>query len=283
MPVKQKPTHRKHSKSFLRVYAPYLPLLLFVGLGLFISLSGNFKKKSHDEVLSYASGITVEALVEDTNKERSSSSVKPLVKNEQLTAAAQAKAKDMVDNNYWSHVTPDGKEPWYFIDQAGYKYSKSAENLAFGFATSKSTVSGWMNSPSHRANIVDPELTEVGFGIANAPDYQGNGPETIVVAMYGKPAEAQALPVTQTLTNSSQAKISHIQTITDGKAPWSSFAFGILIGGILVYLLITHAHGMRRFLRISEKFIVKHPLIDMTLLAMLALAAILIQTAGTIY
>lgn len=282
MPVKQKPTHKKHSKSYLRVYAPYLPLVILVGIGLFLSLSGDFKKKSHDEVLSYASGMSVNSLTEDTNQERSTSNLSPLKQNPQLTKAAQAKANDMASKNYWSHVTPDGKEPWYFIDQAGYKYSKSAENLAYGFTNSKATVSGWMNSPSHRANIMDKELSEVGFGIANAENYQGKGPETIVVAMYGKPAEPQAIVVPQTLT-STQSNISHIQTLTDGKAPWSGFAFGLLIGGIVVYLVLTHASKVRRALKISERYIIKHPLVDMTLLALLALAAILIQTAGTIY
>lgn len=283
MPAKQKPIHKKHSKNFLKVYAPYLPLLVIVGIGMFVSLNGTFQKKSHDEVLSYASGITADTLLQDTNKERDSDNLKGLKLNSQLNAAAQAKAQDMSNKNYWSHVTPDGKEPSYFVEKSGYKYSKIGENLAYGFGTSKATVSGWMNSPSHRANVMDESLTEVGFGVANASNFQNKGPETIIVAIYGKPSESAVQSATAQNIASEQSSISHIQTITDGRAPWSGFAFGLLIGGIIVYLILTHAKKLREALRISEKFIVKHPVLDMTLLALLALGAILIQSAGTIY
>lgn len=285
MPLKQKPQRTRHSKSYLKVYAPYLPLLLILGLGLFVSMRTDFKQYSN-QVLSYAADIKQEGLLSATNKQREANHAAPLKENILLDKAAQAKAEDMAKRNYWSHETPDGKEPWYFIDQTGYKYFKSAENLAYGFKTSDSTISGWMNSSAHRANLLDTKLSEVGFGIVNVPNYQNEGPETIVVAMYGQPASpAESVAGSQTTSSngSSQKKISYVQAITDGKAPWSGFAAGLLIGGVVVYLIVTHATRIRRTLRISERFIVKHPLLDITLIALLALAAILSQTAGMIY
>lgn len=284
MPVKQKHQPRKHSRNFLKVYAPYLPLFLVLGFGLFVSFGSNFKQPN-SHVLSFASDINKSSLIKETNDERSSADLQPLTQNSSLTKAAQAKADDMVKRDYWAHETPDGKEPWAFIDKTGYIYYKSAENLAYGFNTSSATVAGWMNSPQHRANILDPALADVGFGIANSSNFQNQGPETIVVAMYGQPAPNEAAlsvkPASD--TSGSEAKISYIQAITDGRAPWSGFAAGALIGGMLVYLLITHAAGLRRMLRISERFIIKHPILDMTLIALIALAAVLSQTAGFIY
>jgi hypothetical protein len=153
-----------------------------------------------------------------------------------------------------------------------------------------------MNSPSHRANVLDPVLSEVGFGIANVANYQGKGAQTIVVAMYGKPMalpsttqskkQPTATPITKPNTSippREETKISYIQTLTNGQAPWSSFALGLLIGIIAAYLLIKHGHGLHKRFRKGEKFILHHPLLDTTLLALLALAAIVSQTAGTIY
>jgi cell division septation protein DedD len=112
--------------------------------------------------------------------------------NSQLDNAAQAKANDMAARNYWSHDTPDGQSPWTFFTAAGYEYQTAGENLAYGFDTSLNTVNAWMNSPGHRANILNTTYTEVGFGIANAADYQGTGPETIVVAEYASPLKIAA-------------------------------------------------------------------------------------------
>src|SRR5690606_3424397 len=107
--------------------------------------------------------------------------------NDKLNAAAQAKAEDMKARNYWSHNTPDGQEPWVFFDAQGYIYKKAGENLAYGFATSTETVTGWMNSPSHKANLLDGAFTEVGFGFANSENFVSTGNETIIVAMYAQP------------------------------------------------------------------------------------------------
>src|SRR5206468_12650742 len=110
----------------------------------------------------------------------------------QLAAAAQAKARDMVAGNYWSHTSPAGKTPWTFISAAGYQYQQAGENLAYGFASADDTEAAWMNSAEHRANILETSYQNVGFGVAQSPNYQGQGAETIVVAEYGQPVPAAA-------------------------------------------------------------------------------------------
>jgi hypothetical protein len=120
-----------------------------------------------------------------------------LALNAQLDSAAQTKANDMAARDYWSHNTPDGKTPWTFIAAAGYQYQTAGENLAYGFGTAGDTITGWMNSPEHRANILNSSYRDVGFGIVNIPSYQNSGPETLVVAMYASPAVTPAAASTQ--------------------------------------------------------------------------------------
>ncbi len=148
-------------------------------------------------VLAKATNISQSGLLSATNTQRNANGADSLTLNGQLNSAAQAKANDMVAKGYWAHVTPDGKQPWWFITNAGYKYLAAGENLAYGFVNSESTVSGWMNSTTgHRENMLNTTYTEVGFGFADTDDYvydgASHGPQTIVVAMYAKPQVAAA-------------------------------------------------------------------------------------------
>lgn len=188
--------HHKRNKNYVRVYAPYLPLIISIIASMLLS----FWQPVAGNTLAYATEMSVSGLLSSTNSQRSANGKAGLSLNSKLNNAAQAKANDMVARDYWSHTTPDGQEPWVFIDNAGYSYIKAGENLAYGFSTSSNTVSGWMNSPSHKANMLDSAFTEVGFGFANSPNFVGDGQETVVVAMYGQPqtlaATNQTLPPT---------------------------------------------------------------------------------------
>lgn len=151
-----------------------------------------------NHVLAYATEMSHGSLLAGTNNARGANGLGPLSLNSQLNNAAQAKAQHMADQDYWAHVAPDGTQPWYFFNQAGYAYIRAGENLAYGFTTSQGAVDGWMGSPSHRANILG-DYNDVGFGIVNAPNYQSSGQQTIVVAHYGALAAAPApAPVTPT-------------------------------------------------------------------------------------
>ncbi len=136
-------------------------------------------------VLAYASSISRAALLAENNASREANGLPGYTLNSQLNNSAQAKAQNMADSNYWAHVAPDGTQPWYFFEAAGYTYQGAGENLAYGFDTSFAVNQGWMNSPGHKANILG-NYEDVGFGFVNAPNYQG-GEYTIVVAHYGKP------------------------------------------------------------------------------------------------
>ncbi len=175
--------HHRRSHGYLKTYLPYLPLVVSIAISLVVS---NWQPPRHG-TLAYATEMSLSSLLQSTNSERESNGKADLELNQQLNNAAQAKANDMVTRNYWSHNTPDGQEPWVFMSNAGYHYSKAGENLAYGFNTSNDTVVGWMNSAPHRQNLLDGDFSQVGFGFVNGNNYNNSGPETVVVAMYGKP------------------------------------------------------------------------------------------------
>lgn len=278
-PISRRKTFKKHSRRYAKVYSPYLPAIAALTLGL--SLLAPFHKPNV-AVLSYSSATSPNGLLSETNNRRESSGDKPLGINGLLTAAAQTKADDMASRNYWSHITPDGEQPWYFISRAGYSYSEAAENLAYGFTSSKDTVSGWMNSPEHKSAMLNKDYSEVGFGIAKAANYQDHGPETIVVALYAKPSSEGLARVKSTITDTPASGISRGQLLTAGDSPWINLILGTAIGIIIMYLFTKHSLKLRKKIRKGERYILHHPLLDMTLLSVLVLLLALSRTSGFI-
>lgn len=292
MPLKQKPSGHKYPKHYTKVYWPYIPLVVIMSTALW--LGAPMVAKSQRSVLAYSTSVGNESLLTETNQKRADSGDGTLKESTLLDQAAQAKANDMVARDYWSHNTPDGKAPWIFIDQAGYQYHKAGENLAYGFTSSKDVVNGWMNSPTHRANLLDNGFTEVGFGVATSQNYQKTGPETIVVTFYGEPGSHSPLAASTVLPGAvqgfatgnsnkdSQNIITRAQALTQGHAPWITFALGVIAGIGLAYLLIKHTVRVHKTVRKGEKFVIQHPLLDITILASVALVAILCQHIGII-
>lgn len=142
-----------------------------------------------DKVLGYASNINVQDVLQDTNQEREKLGLEPLVLNEELNQAALTKAQDMFNEQYWAHVSPDGKEPWDFIKGAGYVYKYAGENLARDFDNSGEMVVAWMNSPTHRENIINPNFTQMGLAVVNGKLKGFN--TTLVVQMFASPGSVK--------------------------------------------------------------------------------------------
>lgn len=134
-------------------------------------------------VLGFASNITVNDLLNDTNNKRAGAGAGMLSLNDDLTRAAQAKAADMFANQYWAHNSPSGRDPWSFIVAAGYNYLFAGENLARDFGDSQAVVDAWMNSPSHRDNLLNSRYQDVGFAVVNGKF--GSDETTLVVQMFG--------------------------------------------------------------------------------------------------
>jgi len=130
-----------------------------------------------------ASDITVQKTIELSNKSRTKAGEKPLTANSKLTRAAEAKAADMIANNYFSHTSPAGKTPWVWIQEENYDYSYAGENLAMDFHSAEKMEDAWMASPTHRANILNKKYKETGVAVKTG---FLNGRQTIVVVvMFG--------------------------------------------------------------------------------------------------
>lgn len=175
----------RHSNNFRAKLLHHDFLTIYLIFAITITLGINHIQNQTGSILGFATDITVTKLFELSNIERTKEALPPLKYNKKLAEAAQKKAEDMFKKDYWSHYGPSGETPWDFILSSGYQYEFAGENLAKNFLFSDGVVTAWMNSPTHRENILRQEYADVGFAIVNGAL---NGEETtLVVQMFGKP------------------------------------------------------------------------------------------------
>ena len=132
-----------------------------------------------------ALSATEQAIVNLVNQVRQQNGLGALTVNAKLVQAAKIHANDMATLNIMAHDLPGAALPG-LIDRAryvGYQYSSMGENIAYNFPDATSVMNAWMNSPGHRANILDPSYTEIGVGIAL--DSQGS---PYYCQVFGSPA-----------------------------------------------------------------------------------------------
>jgi uncharacterized YkwD family protein len=117
-------------------------------------------------------GISAEQskMLELVNAERAKAGVKPLTWDANIAKVAYVKAKDMVDNNYFSHTSPTYGSPFDMMKNFGIQYRTAGENLA-GYSSVEGAHNGLMNSDGHRKNILNPNFTHIGIGIEKSPRY----------------------------------------------------------------------------------------------------------------
>ncbi len=118
------------------------------------------------------------------NSQRINEHLPPFKTDKKLDLVAEKKVNDMMQKQYWSHLSPSGEMVWDLMDQLSYKYMAAGENLAKGFTDDKSMVDAWMNSPLHRANILATQFDKVGVAQKKG---QFEGKETeVVVLLFSK-------------------------------------------------------------------------------------------------
>ena len=150
------------------------------------------------------------AIIELTNAYRGRQNLGVLSPNPGLTKAARAYAAYLAKTGQFSH-TADGRQAGDRITSADYSWCQIGENLAMhldsrGFAAralAQKSVEGWINSPPHRANLVAPAMTEIGVGVARAPD---KDPKFISVQLFARP---QALQMEFQISNSTAESVSY--------------------------------------------------------------------------
>lgn len=138
----------------------------------------------------FLAAVLPAVLVTLTNADRATNGLHALAVDPLLVAAAQKKADDMAAKGYFAHVTPEGYQPWHFLELVGYRYEAAGENLAVNFDESEDVSKAWMDSPTHRENILRGQYTHVGIAVARGT-YKGRE-ATFVAQFFGRPTPALA-------------------------------------------------------------------------------------------
>lgn len=136
------------------------PNLIYIGQQIFIPKSNGY-------------GNLEQEIIRLVNQERVRRNLNPLQENWEVSRVARIKAQDMIDNNYFSHNSPIYGSPFQMLRDFGIRYTEAAENIAYGNLTAQQVMNQWMNSSGHKANILNPNFTTIGVGVARTSP---NGP-----------------------------------------------------------------------------------------------------------
>lgn len=274
--------HRKQTKPYARTYWPYLPLLAIALAGFLVNAV--WSHQPGNVLGATTSTSAVVDLLNASNSQRLSDHEQQLNLNPQLAQAAQAKAADMAAHNYWSHVTPTGEQPWTFIQNSGYQYQTAGENLAYGFSDGSDVVKAWMNSTEHRANLLNAAYRDVGFGVFQAPDFQGKHNQTIVVAMYGDPAvTATTAGNDNVVTALPGQQLTRLEVFAGSAFPGSLVLLIGLSAVAAAWFITRHLRFAHRALVYSEAYIVRHRKLDLVLITVVVAGVLLSRNAGFIH
>jgi len=136
------------------------PSLIFPGQKIFIPKNSEFRTFEQE-------------IVRLVNQERARAGVRQLLtENWEVSRVARFKSQDFIDNNYFAHNSPIYGTPFNMLRSFGIVFTAAAENIANGQRTPSAVMNSWINSPSHRANILNPNFNQMGVGVAR--DNRGN-------------------------------------------------------------------------------------------------------------
>ncbi len=167
--------------------------------------------------LDYLAAVLPSVLTDLANGDRQIYSLQNLTVNPQLVAAAKEKAEDMARFSYFAHVSPTGITPWYWISKSGYRFIYAGENLAINFSESGDVNKAWMDSPTHRANILNGNFSEIGIATAEGI-YEGR-PTIFVVQMFGRPVQAVAVAPTKPALALPGPKVAEAEVVAPTPKP----------------------------------------------------------------
>jgi len=234
------PHHKNNYRPHLiRSYGLVIVAVLVIGLQL------AYNGLTTGSVLGREADITINGLLDQTNRERYLADQVDLRLNDKLNRAAYLKAQDMFAKQYWSHTSPDGTEPWKWFGDVDYNYNEAGENLAKGFMSTNAVMTAWLNSPEHKANILKADYQDVGFGIMTG--VLDGHTTTIVVALYGLSAES-VIANTQASFVGSVAK-GQMNILTQFAVAFQSVTPAAIIGlflTIITVLVAIWAHTHRQ-------------------------------------
>lgn len=157
-----------NENNYIHIYSFFLVSLNILKSQRINELQSQPEPTIIEQTQSVEVGCTIDNdfLFKAINNERSKKGLKLLTVSKELSQSAQAKAEDHNDRGYWSHNTPEGVRPFQFITDAGYKYKHAGENLARDWQCDEQVIVAWMQSPTHKDNILGSSYKEIGIGRA---------------------------------------------------------------------------------------------------------------------
>lgn len=264
-------------------------LIIYILIFILLQVSFSIIAYTKPGILGISSNIDQKTVIELTNIEREKKGLSKLQENEALDKAAAAKAANMFSENYWAHFAPSGKTPWDFIQSSGYHFTYAGENLAKNFYKSDDVVSAWMNSPTHRDNLLNRNYKDIGIAVVEG---MLNGQKTtLVVQEFGTTENVTSRPVADVQGKQIQIPTSDLNKpellayvfqsnlkpslIDPFQVTKYASLFVILFMGVLLVLDI-YVLYKRRVFRISS-----HHIAHMSILSISA-ASVLFSTSGAI-
>ena len=202
-----------HSRFAGRRHRVFGLIAVFLVFSLILSVVV-FAFKQNPSQTAFAGNYNSSDVIDAVNQERVKNNLPALKVNSKLMEASRNKADDMNANGYFAHISPiDGKKWSSFIRNSGYDYIEAGENLANGFDNSPDLVAAWMNSPTHRDNILNPNVDETGLAVKSG--YLDGYPTIFVAQSFGK----RDVPAITPKADKTKSKAETAQTPAKNIAP----------------------------------------------------------------
>lgn len=207
-------------------FAPHLLREVSISVLALVSLVAFLGSAAHVRLFltneDFLAAVLPDVLVDLANEDRAENAIAPLRANTLLEEAARLKVEDMAAKGYFAHTSPDGVTPWHWFIESGYEFSAAGENLAVNFSDSEDVENAWMDSPGHRANILNDTFTEVGVATARG-EYKGR--ETVfVVQLFGRPLKTPLAlqSISETIAADSGRRVLVPEVESDSAGPGES-------------------------------------------------------------
>lgn len=274
------PHHRNDYRPHL-IRPLGLMLVIGIAIGVYVStylpksdpapvVMGDQVNKTQDELLTY------------TNRERLNLKLPALQANDRLAEAAELKARDILERQYWAHNAPDGTTPWHWYRKVNYRYDYAGENLAKGFNDAGAVVDAWMNSKEHRDNMLSPFYEEVGFAAVSG-ELQGESTQ-IVVAMYGSRAGITKNEAKPSVLSAAEGDLSPIARFGVTLKSLSPAQLGsiVLLAIAAIVALLAHAYRKKLPKSVQKTWKRHHGLVTFISLSLLIVAMIALYGTGNL-
>lgn len=162
-----------------------LKLIISLSITFFLFVSAN----------DASAGMRPSEVIQLVNEARLQNGLPVLSQDPVLMKAAQEKAADMTTLQYFAHVSPNGVSPWYWFEKNNYDYQYAGENLAINFTSATEQQKAWMQSESHRKNILNKNYKDTGVAIREG--YINGKPAIVTVQLFGTQAGEKVVAIAE--------------------------------------------------------------------------------------